>query len=86
MPDRLQLRCSPLAGWYVYSGKPSQAEGPGPIEYVTADAYRKAIGVIESIRDTLQPFVEGGEPAAEDAVDIYEMAVDGLDKLRALDA
>jgi hypothetical protein len=41
-----------------------------------ANHYRVAL---QGICDRLRPFVEGGEPAAEDAVDIYETAKHALD-------
>lgn len=43
--------------------------------------WRGAVEALESIRDRLRPFVQGGEPAAEDACDIFEIADHALNHL-----
>jgi hypothetical protein len=53
-----------------------------PGAWVPADRLAGAVSALESIRDRLEPFVKGGEPAAEDAVDIYEIAAHAINQLR----
>jgi hypothetical protein len=47
---------------------------------VALDQLAGAVEALESIHDKLEPFVKGGEPAAEDAVDIYEIADHALNR------
>jgi hypothetical protein len=51
------------------------------VEVVPAIGYRGVVEALKEICDRLDPFVKGGEPAAEDAVDVHEIAARALDRL-----